>query len=498
MKRNLTILTVILLLLSMGYTALAQNVEAFANVVFRPDERVFATLCAMHAAGYSYGMEREAPSSFRRALLASLGGRRVDAGLKERMGEFYRRHNVELDDLQQAAKYSSFALLLGPAPGFEYRIGDRHPPESVQALAGFEALVADYGRQVKLSEIWAANLPNISAYWTFLRGDVMESVRAVLGYSRVPAKLYLNRRIVVVPDVVNAPNVVNAVHLDGEYFVIASMPTSPDRYRKVFVHEYLHFLLDPSFEAKAARMDKDDALRAGLAKLGYVVAPGHDPSYYVRESLIWSLERAVFAAQNWQHPDAPGDGGKRDAPFAPGMERRMASFGKSGKDLVAWTEGMLADLKLDELLKEALPAPTAPVGERKPEVASAPAPDPRIQALEKAEQLVKQGRGAEAEDLMAPILAANPGDPMALFTLGQVRFAAGAVKEALDYYERAAAAKDVPAWIRGWSLVRSGYCLGRLERREEALERFRKAAALEGDSRGAAEAARRALDSGKE
>jgi len=118
----------------------------------------------------------------------------------------------------------------------------------------------------------------------------------------------------------------------------------------------------------------------------------------------------------------------------------------------------------------------------------------RTAALDEVNRLIQAGRLDEAEAALKPLLAEDPADPMAAFSMGQARFARKDYAAALGWYDRALAKPEIPVWVRAWSLVRSGYCLLHQEKPDDAAARFREAGALSGDDRGAAAAAKRALE----
>ena len=199
----------------------------------------------------------EPADSVRRQVLRDLAAAPVPADLQARLKDFYRQQNVELDASAQHTKYASFALLLDPPPDFTLHLGDRQPPPPVKALIGFEELMPAYYRAARLDEAWTRHRPAVVAMLQSFRLAVIDMVRAVLGYSRIPARLYLNRRLIVIPDIVNAPGIINAVHLEGDYYILASPTDRSGRYMRFFIHEYLHYLLDPVIEPAAARFNQD-------------------------------------------------------------------------------------------------------------------------------------------------------------------------------------------------------------------------------------------------
>ncbi|HQK89097.1 MAG TPA: tetratricopeptide repeat protein, partial [Acidobacteriota bacterium] len=318
-----------------------------------------------------------------------------------------------------------------------------------------------------------------------------DAIHAAIDYSRVPAQLYLNRRLVLIPDLVNTPGILNAVHAEGTYYILASPARDWNRYRTFFVHEYAHLLLDPLLAPLAEDYDLSVELRRCLGARLVPAAVLDAPSRAVVESLVNAVQAAVMARLE---PDRPAEGQRPDSPFQRYFREHLAAFPASGQPLTEFVGALLAKSSPDALCAyphdaPAPPAPPAPVA-----APPAPAPpDVRETALREAENLLQEGRTLEAEVKLQTVLAAHPDDASALFGMGQALYARGDWTGALGYYARTLEQPDLPVWIRGWSLVKTGHSLVRLNRIDEARRAYTKAAALTGDDRDAAAAARRAL-----
>jgi len=474
-------------------TAAGQSVGNIANVEFRLDERVFTVMCALHVAGYNWELDKEAPDSARARIVRELETAPVQTALRERLRDFYRVHNVELDAFAQGSKYGAFALLLGPPPGFALRDRDRLPGAAVSNLVGFEQLLRPFYKEARIRDLWLKWQAELGREQLGQHDAMKDAIHAAIDYSRVPAQLYLNRRLVLIPDLVNAPGILNAVHAEGTYYIVASPARDWDRYRTFFVHEYVHLLLDPLLAPLAEDYDLSVELRRCLGARLVPAAVLDAPSRAVAESLVNAVQAAVMARLD---PGRPADGQRPDSPFQRYFREHLAPFPASGQPLTEFVAALLAKSSPDVLCAyphdaPAPPAPPAPVA-----APAAPAPpDARESALREAERLLTEGRTLEAEAKLQAVLAAHPDDASALFGMGQALYARGDWTGALGYYARTLEQPDLPVWIRGWSLVKTGHSLVRLNRIEDARRAYAKAAALTGDDRDAAAAARRALTS---
>ena len=115
--------------------------------------------------------------------------------------------------------------------------------------------------------------------------------------------------------------------------------------------------------------------------------------------------------------------------------------------------------------------------------------------LVRANEMLAAGQFDAARRLLEEALALEPENASALFGLAQIAGRAEDFPRALELYARAAAASGSERWIAAWSLVRRGNILAFQGRSDDARAEWRRALELEGDLRGAREAAERALGS---
>jgi len=124
----------------------------------------------------------------------------------------------------------------------------------------------------------------------------------------------------------------------------------------------------------------------------------------------------------------------------------------------------------------------------------APSVSKRVKMLMRAQHLISIGQFDSAECILAGLLAKDPTDPNTLFGMGQVMYGKKNFKDAINYYKKVLEQKEIPLWIKGWALVKMGYALYHEGRTEEAIPYFKKASTMNGNARGAARAAVRALE----
>ena len=89
------------------------------GVDFQADPRLILVMAALEAAGHDPVPPGRTPSSFRAKLRKDLAN--LDPDLRGRLKSFYERNRLPAPagPAEQAARYVSLALALGPAPTFD-------------------------------------------------------------------------------------------------------------------------------------------------------------------------------------------------------------------------------------------------------------------------------------------------------------------------------------------------------------------------------------------
>jgi hypothetical protein len=100
------------------------------GVDFQADPRLIVVMAALEAAGFDPVPSGRTPSAFRAKLRKDLTN--LDSDLRQRLQVFYERNKLPAPatPADQAARYVSLALALGPPPGLEA------PPRSEDLPAG--------------------------------------------------------------------------------------------------------------------------------------------------------------------------------------------------------------------------------------------------------------------------------------------------------------------------------------------------------------------------
>lgn len=283
MKRAVLILLGISLTaaMAMGQTAQQRQGTTFEvsdyGVDFQADPRLIVVMAALEAAGHDSAPGRT-PSTFRAKLRADLAN--LDPDLRNRMKTFYERNKLPAPatPADQAARYVSLALALGPTPGLEAPARSDDLPAGLLEVLDFAPLVQEFYRRSGIDEHMVAYVRAYQAEGDRLRAPTTEMVRSLLTYlhtrpitvsqERVEVKdpkkksdkktysfRQKERRFLILPDLLAARGAINFRIIGDDYYAI--VPEGIDPTSSELRRAYLQYVID----ALVLRFNKDIALR---------------------------------------------------------------------------------------------------------------------------------------------------------------------------------------------------------------------------------------------
>lgn len=481
-------------------------VDNIVNVNFVPDVRVFTVMAAINVAGFNVEGAGRQMHPLRIRLRSQLEALPQD--LKTRLKRFYESRKVELDDRSQQTKYLSFALAIGPPPQFPPVIKASALPRPVADLLGFEAVLSEFYTKAQIPAIWPEYrqeyLREIESYKPVLRQTIVEA----LEYMRTPARIMLDRQIIVIPDLLGPYGVTNARIIGGSYYLILG-PGQPEDNRPQLRHEYLHFVIDPLAEKYVAQILKHSPALLKIVQQ----QPSLEAQF--RGDLLLVFSESLINAVNLriEQAGAPlGSPGPKPVPperveaqlvkdydrgliLEPAMYEFLKRFEAQPTSLPEWFENLISaiDPKVEEHER---PAQIAAMRQRQTAATapSAPAPPAYVEKLHRANALLQQGQWDAARSLLREVLDVDADNGSAWFGLAQIAAHDSELEAALENYRKVTSSERAAGWIRAWSHVRAAGILEFLERSGEARVELEKALAVAGDVRGAHEEARKRLE----
>lgn len=255
------------------------------GVDFQSDQRLIVVMAALDAAGFDPSPAGGEPSGFRAKLRRDMAA--LDPDLRARMKTFYERNRLPAPatPADQAARFISLALALGPPPGLEAPARDNDMPAGLLEVLDFAPLVQEFYRKSGIEEHMVNYVRAYQAEGDRLRTPTTEMVRGLLNYlhtrpittssERVEVKnpsakkdnkgktysfRTKDRRFLILPDLLAPRGAINFRIIGDDYYAIVPEGTDPSA--SELRRAYLQYVID----GLVLRFNKDVALRRDAIK----------------------------------------------------------------------------------------------------------------------------------------------------------------------------------------------------------------------------------------
>jgi hypothetical protein len=248
------------------------------GVEFQADPRIIIVMAALEAAGFDPVPAGATPSAFRAKLREDLAN--LDPDLRHRMQVFYERNKLPAPatPADEAARYVSLALALGPPPGLDAPARSDDLPAGLLEVLDFAPLVQEFYRRSGIDEQLVNYVRAYQAEGDRLRAPTTEMVRSLLTYlhtrplttsqERVEVKnpdkkskekryteRQKERRFFILPDLLAPRGAINFRIIGDDYYAI--VPEGTDPTSSELRRAYLQYVID----ALVLRFNKEIAAR---------------------------------------------------------------------------------------------------------------------------------------------------------------------------------------------------------------------------------------------
>ena len=249
------------------------------GVDFQADPRLIIVMAAIEAAGFDPVPAGRAPSAFLAKLRKDLAN--LDPDLRRRMQTSYDRNKLPAPatPADQAARYVSLALALGPPPTLEAPPRSEDLPAGLLEVLDFAPLVQEFYRKSGIDEQLVNYVRAYQAEGDRLRGPSTELIRALLNYlhtrpitssyertevknpdkkSKAKTRYEFRdkqRRFLILPDLMAPRGAINFRVIGDDYYAI--VPEGTDPVNSELGRAYLQYVID----ALVLRFNKDIAQR---------------------------------------------------------------------------------------------------------------------------------------------------------------------------------------------------------------------------------------------
>jgi hypothetical protein len=288
------------------------------GVDFQADPRLITVMAALETAGFDPVPAGRAPSVFRARLRKDLAN--VDPDLRNRLKTFFERNRLPAPatPADQAARYVSLALALGPTPSLEAPARSDDLPAGLLDVLDFAPLVQEFYRRSGIDERMVEYVRAYQGEGDRLRGPTTEMVRSLLTYlhtrplttssERVEVKNPSNkskqktytfrekeRRFLILPDLLAPRGAINFRIIGDDYYAV--VPEGTDPTSSELRRAYLQYVID----ALVLRFNKDIALKRDQVK--QLLSEREKAGAQVSPDVFLSVSRSLVAAADGRYEE---------------------------------------------------------------------------------------------------------------------------------------------------------------------------------------------------
>lgn len=437
-----------------------------------PSPQVFATLCAVYAAGYPVAPSGVSPEL--QDMVARLGALQGPAVTQLR--EFYKSHRLSTDS-DTFASFLSFAMVVGPPPSFHYTLPIDQLPPDVRNLSGFRAILTAFYQQARIGDLWNQVEPSYQAEAMRLQAPVSELVAKAAGYARWNSPYFGDRTFSIYVDPLTGLQTNFRIY--SESYAIAVNPAASGAMNEIRL-AFLHFLLDPLPFNNLAIVESKAFL------LNFAAHAPRLPGIYKQQFVAFTAEclvRAVDLHLRALSPAALDAALSRDdrdgyilvRPLYTGL----AGYESSDGTLQDYFPKLIGSINLKAEAARDQKIAFAPAEAPSP---SPPAPQEGIiaQWLDTGNKQIASQNGQAAAATFARVLQIDPKNTRAQYGLAVASVMTGQGERAHQLFEQVVQSPAAGPPILAWSHVYLGRMNDLAGRRQNALAEYRAALGVSG------------------
>jgi hypothetical protein len=477
----------------------------YSGISVESSSQLFATMCALDAAGYAADESTLAETPSRLVLRENL--LRMQGPATEALRQFYRDH-LRSDPGETLSRYVAFALLAGPPPDFRFQVKRELLPPDVLAIEGFQQILVNFYLEAQLENRWTTIEPEYARAAARYQSPLRRIVTVTNAYLRELLKPVYERTftVYVEPLVGNRTNFRN----NGDHYGIVVGAGSQVPVEEI-QHAYLHFMLDPlplrhrkEVESKSALLNI--AARAPRLPVQYQT----DFLALIDECLIKAVELRLRHLSPTQLDSTLADADQSGFVLVRPLVSQLQKFEKAEPAMSYYFPDLIAGIDVaaeQKRLRKISYAAVTPAADSKQDVSASRAQTSELESwLAEGNREIAAQDAATAEATFEKILAKFPDDSRGVYGLAIASVLSGKAGRARELFERLVAApaqadsaqrksaEPADPSILAWSHV----YLGRIDdlegERDLALAEYHAALAVTGAPEAAYVAAQRGVD----
>jgi tetratricopeptide (TPR) repeat protein len=467
--------------------------------------QLFATMCALDAAGFD--SQSAAPSGHPElaALLAEL--REMRGPATEALRAFYHEHELG-ESRETLSRYISFALVVGPPPKFTYSMERLERPPDVLALEGFEDVLAAFFKEAQIDRRWDRLQPQYVQQARQFDGPLRKIVTVASAYLREIVKRTPGRSFTVYVE----PLVGNRTNFRdySEHYALV-VGTGPAESSNEIRHAFLHFLLNP-LPLRYRRV-----VEGKKELLGYAARAPRLPEIYRQdfvalftECLVKAVELRLDRLPASQLEASLADDDRSGLILVRPLRRQLESFEKAEPAMSFYFPELLRgiDVAAEKQRLGKVEFATADSTDVAPEAGAHPHEVSELDVwLSEGDRQIALQNAPAAAATFERVLAKYPNVPRAVYGLAVASVLQGEAAKAQELFERIVTPPAEPAvqgtggvatdpGILAWSHIYLGRIHDIEGERNLAVAEYRAARGVPGAPEAALAAAQRGIDTG--
>jgi tetratricopeptide (TPR) repeat protein len=479
--------------------------EFTSGITVEANQQLFATMCALDAAGFDADESTLAEMPSRLALRGELLN--LHGPATEALRQFYRDHLLA-DPGETLSRYITFALVVGPPPDFRYQVDPDLLPPDVGSLEGFQRILAAFYHEAHLDIRWTQIEPEYHRVIARYQPVVRRIVTVSNAYLREILKSTHGRTFTVyVEPLVGART--NFRNLGDHYAMAvgftAQIPADDIQ------HAYLHFMLDPlPLRYRKEVESKNSLLNVAARAPQLPVEYRTDFIAFTDECLIKAVELRLrhLTAEKLEAALVQND--KEGFILVRPIVTQLEKFEKAAPAMTYYFPDIITGIDVSaeqKRLKDFAFAPVQTAPESKTAAALASQTAELDSMLAQGDHQIALKDAAAASATFGKILEKYPNEPRAVYGLAVASILSGDGERAQELFEQIVASwtSGIPGApippgtpdpsILAWSHVYLGRIHDLQDERDEAVAEYHAALAVHGSPENARAAAQRGLDS---
>jgi tetratricopeptide (TPR) repeat protein len=478
----------------------------YSGVSVEPSEQIFATMCALDAAGFGADESTLGEMPGRLALRADL--LKLSGPATAALREFYRGHALA-DPGENLSRYIAFAVIAGPPPKFAFQVDRDLLSPDVLSIDGFQDVLADFYREANLGARWRRLNSEPQLALSRYQASVAHIVSISNGYLRevIRPSRSLTFTVYVEPLIGNRTIASNT----GDRYAIVAGSTSEIPADDI-QHAYLHFLLDPiALRNRTAIEAKKDLMNIAARAPNLPVEYRDDFVALADECFIKAVELRLRRLTPDQLEAALVDDDLAGFILVRPLVQQLRVFEKSDPamsyyfgELIGGINVAAEQKRLHGVTFAAQAAPTA----NQDRVSSADQKPDIDRLLDQGDREIALQNAAAARLTFEKVLEQSPDQPRAIYGLAIASVLSGDAPQAKDLFEKLvsppaasasdpsskSASKPVDPTLVSWSHIYLGRIHDLEGDRSSAVSEYKAALGVDGAPESARLAAQRGME----